>query len=274
MRSMKALTVLVVLAGGVTAATVVAALARPASGEAPAGDTVPVLVELFTSEGCSSCPPADALLQRLVETQPVTRAQIIALGEHVDYWDRLGWKDRFSSAALTSRQQVYGARFNTDSVYTPQMVVDGSTEFVGSDASAARRALERAVAAPHGRVRVALDEGTNTSRGDRSLAVTVTASDLPREGADRADVVLAITEDRLRSDVTRGENHGRVLTHAAVVRYLAPAGEAARDTAFTTHAEIPIGADWQRSHLNVVAFVQERRSRTVLAAAVLPVVVR
>jgi hypothetical protein len=277
MRSMKALATVVGVAAGVAAATLVASPAQRSStrGDA-AGVSVPIVVELFTSEGCSSCPPADAFLQKLVETQPVAGAQIIALGEHVDYWDRQGWKDRFASAALTSRQQVYGARFNTESVYTPQMIVDGRTEFVGSDATAARRALEHARAVPHGSVRIAFD-GTSESggaSGARTLAVAVTAGDLPRTGTDRADVVIAVTEDRLRSDVTRGENHGRVLTHAAVVRYLAPVGEAARDAASTVHAEIPIASDWQRSQLTIVAFVQERRARTILAAAALPVAAR
>jgi hypothetical protein len=101
--------------------------------------------------------------------------------------------------------------------------------------------------------------------------VKITASELPRAGNDRADVIVAVTEDRLRSDVTRGENHGRVLAHAAVVRYLAPAGEAVRETPTTVHAEIPVAADWQRAQLKVVAFVQERRNRAILAAAVLPV---
>src|ERR1043166_3215856 len=93
-----------------------------------AAPPTPIVVELFTSEGCESCPPADVLLQQLASTQPVTGAQIIPLSLHVDYWDQLGWKDRFSSAQLTNRQRVYGARFNIDSVYTPQMVIDGRSE--------------------------------------------------------------------------------------------------------------------------------------------------
>jgi hypothetical protein len=247
-------------------------LAAPA-GPTAAGARVPIVVELFTSEGCSSCPPADTLLQQLIDTQPLAGAQIIGLGEHVDYWDRLGWKDRFSSAALTNRQQVYGARFTTDDIYTPQMVVDGRTALVGSDAGAARRALERAANTPHGSVQiVAHDVDKAAAPGRSALDVSVTTSDLPKiSGGDRADVVIAVTEDHLRSEVTRGENHGRVLTHAAVVRYLTTIGDAAGGAASTARAEVPIAADWQRAQLKVVAFVQERRGRAILASAVLPV---
>jgi hypothetical protein len=247
-------------------------LAAPA-GPSAAAARVPIVVELFTSEGCSSCPPADTLLQQLIDTQPLAGAQIIGLGEHVDYWDRLGWKDRFSSAALTNRQQVYGARFTTDDIYTPQMVVDGRTALVGSDAGAARRALERAANTPHGSVQIVVHDVDKAGAPGRSvLDVSVTTSDLPKiSGGDRADVVIAVTEDRLRSEVTRGENHGRVLTHAAVVRYLTTIGEAAWGAASTARAEVPIAADWQRAQLKVVAVVQERRGRAILASAVLPV---
>jgi len=279
-----------------------------ASRESHAAPPTPILVELFTSEGCSDCPPADALLEKLIAGQPASGVAIIGLGQHVDYWDRLGWKDRFSSAALTERQQLYQARFRTESIYTPQMVVDGRVELVGSDTNAARRAIERASTWPHGVVRIDMDsdgarpfvpdvgrpfvldagrpfvldagrpfvldvgrpfQGRRDGVDDaRSVALQVTVSDLPRLGrGDRADIVVAVTEDHLRSDVKRGENHGRTLAHAAVVRYLAAIGQAASDGVSSARTDIPLAADWQRDQLKVVAFVQQLRGRTILASA-------
>ena len=279
------------------------AIAASARGSHAASPT-PVIVELFTSEGCSDCPPADRLLDTLIATQPIAGVEIIGLGQHVDYWDRLGWTDRFSSAALTSRQQVYQTRFNTSSIYTPQMVVDGRAEFVGSDAAAARRAIEHSIALPHGVMRLTIDAagadvargGSDVARGNPNVArgfqphdrgperaapqpegaavqVSVTASDLPRVGrSDRAELIVAVTESGLRTDVKRGENHGRTLTHAAVVRYLATVGQVPADgsTSVSARADIPLAADWQRDHLTIVAFVQELRGRTILASASAP----
>jgi len=241
-----------------------------ASVVAQTAPSTPIVVELFTSEGCSDCPPADTLLEKLDATQPVAGAEIIALGEHVDYWDRLGWKDRFSSAAVTGRQQGYQARFGTESIYTPQMVVDGRAEFVGSDASAARKAIERSLKAPHGVI--ALDAVNVGAEFDRPIRIRVSATDLPTiSPGDHADIVLLITESGLKTDVKRGENHGRTLSHAPVVRYLATIGQIADGAIIgSARADFAIAADWQRDHLTVVSFVQEVRSRTILAAASVP----
>jgi len=267
----------------------------------------PVVVELFTSEGCSSCPPADALLQRLAAAGQ-DGVRVIALGEHVDYWDRLGWKDRFSSGELTARQRTYASRFNIDSIYTPQMVVDGRTEFVGSDASAARSAITKAAAARHGTVTLALEGGperpapqpaavarpsemarpftdvarplTDVARPFADVArpfqgrVSVTVTNLPPVSrGDHADILLGITEDHLQSDVKAGENRGRVLAHAPVVRKLTTIGEVVGESG-SAATELTIAPDWRREHLTIVAFVQERRSRTVLAAVSLPLASR
>jgi hypothetical protein len=219
----------------------------------------PVIVELFTSEGCSDCPPADTLLEKLIAAQPVGGAQIIGLGEHVTYWDQLGWKDRFSALALTSRQEVYQTRFRTDSIYTPQMVVDGRAEFVGSDAAAARKAIEKTLSAPHGVVTIDADGG--------HIAVSVTGL-APVAHGDHADIVVMITESGLSTDVKRGENHGKVLKHAPVVRYLATIGRIAADeTKGSARADLAVDGGWQRDHLAVVAFAQENRGRTILASA-------
>jgi hypothetical protein len=244
-----------------------------ASLAAHAAPSTPIVVELFTSEGCSDCPPADTLLEKLVAAQPVAGAEIIALGEHVDYWDRLGWKDRFSSAALTSRQQGYQTRFGSESIYTPQMVVDGRAEFVGSDSSAARKAIEHALTVPHGVV--TLDVAWPIPVGDRNtessaVHVRVSANSLPPiPKGDRADIVVLVTESDLRTDVKRGENHGRTLSHAPVVRYLATVGHVSDDGSTTGSGEaaIPLASEWQRDHLAVVAFVQQSRGRAILASA-------
>jgi len=140
----------------------------PAAAKSPDAPPTPVIVELFTSEGCSSCPPADALLSRLGKTQPVPGAEIIALEEHVDYWDRLGWKDPFSSEAATDRQNDFGSAFGGAQIYTPQMIVDGRAQFVGSSDSDALRAIRAASQAQKPAVQLSWEK-------DDTLAVHVDA---------------------------------------------------------------------------------------------------
>jgi len=230
------------------------------------GAAVPILVELFTAEGCSSCPAADLLLEKMIESQPAAGVVLVGLGEHVDYWDDLGWKDRFSSAKLTARQQGYAARFKTEDVYTPQMIVDGREAFVGNDLNAARRAIETASALPHGVIRAAIE-----SIAGNVLTVSVAATQLPPlTPGDHADLVVAIIEDHLRTEVKRGENQGKTLTHAAVVRTLQTIGDASGEAA-DARARITLSSDWRRHNLKVVAFAQERGSRRVLATAALAV---
>lgn len=210
----------------------------------------------------------------MIDAQPAAGVEIIGLGEHVDYWDHQGWKDRFSSASLTNRQQVYGARFNTESIYTPQMVVDGRAEFVGSDGAAARKAIERAAAQAHGAIDVAarpVEDHAAGGAGKTTIHLTVTAARLPPiSRGDRADIVVAVTEDHLQSDVKRGENHGRVLKHAAVVRQLQVIGEAPAGGA-SVSTELALDPGWTQDQLKIVAFVQERRGRAILASAAIPV---
>jgi hypothetical protein len=228
---------------------------------------VPVVLELFTSEGCSSCPPADALLARLEEQQPVAGAEVIALEEHVDYWDHEGWVDPFSSGQWTQRQQGYAARFADHGVYTPELVVNGGTGFVGSHQGDAYRAIASAVAQPRTDASVAVLD--SEKREHERLRVEVGKI----QGAQQGDVVevwLAITEAGLHSAVTGGENTGHDLHHAPVVRWFHKAGAADSNAApsFVGESEVKLDSAWKRNNLRVVALVQERRSHRILGAAV------
>ena len=192
----------------VYAAMFVALSARGGLAPAP---RAPVLVELFTSEGCSSCPAADALLESLQREQPVGGAEVIPVGLHVDYFNDLGWKDAFSSASFTARQKDYSQVFGPDSVYTPQIVVDGREAVVGNDRNQVRRAIESAADRPHLPLRV-----TARVTADR-LHITIDLPGAP-PNTERIDVFGAITEDDVTSVVKRGENSGRTLHHVAVAR--------------------------------------------------------
>ena len=221
---------------------------------APAGSgRTPVLVELFTSEGCSSCPPADLLLSQLSAEQPVAGAEILALELHVDYWDQLGWKDPASLREATARQQAYSRVFGADRVYTPQAVVDGNVEAVGSDAASLRRAVARAADQPH--VPLTLDAAFDGARA----IVRVSRGDVPAQIREPLETVVAIVEDDVNSAVSRGENRGRALHHDAVVRTI----KKVSSDAATNGAVIPLAASWNHSRLRAVAFVQGRRSQRV-----------
>jgi hypothetical protein len=220
----------------------------------------PVLVELFTSEGCSSCPPADNLLQKLAGEQPVAGAHVIALGQHVDYWNRLGWADPFSSRQFSERQDAYRRAFGSDSVYTPQMVVDGRTEFVGSNAGRAKSAIADAARQPKPAQITLSTAGANGKVQVGALPTgTLTAG-------EAADVYVAVTEDGLASQVARGENAGRRLIHAAVTRRLERVGTLKPGVPFTATAPLHLENGWKRERLYMVAFVQERNGRHILGA--------
>jgi hypothetical protein len=224
-----------------------------------------VVLELFTSEGCSSCPPADDLLRTLVATQPIRGARIIALSEHVEYWNSLGWRDRFSAPVFTSRQADYQAKvFRTDAIYTPQAVVDGTLECIGSDKSAVRRAIERAAKAEKADVQLKVDDGTPQQR---TVHVEISVP-LSMTRTEPADVVVAAIEDGLVTDVRLGENRGRTLAHDSVVRAFHVVGPlAANERKGSFAVVVPIGDDWNASRLRIVAFLQERSRRTIIGAA-------
>lgn len=228
----------------------------------------PVLVELFTSEGCSSCPPADALLNRLSHKAAVDGVQIIPLAEHVDYWNHLGWADPFSNPHYTARQRSYAQLFHLDQVYTPQMVVNGQRELLGSDESAARSAIAASKQSAMVAANITVP-APGTLHSDVLLNVEVGPIGAPQDG-ETTDIVVAITEDNLQSNVTRGENQGRRLPHTGVVRHWATIGHANRETAFTRSVDIKLENAWKRSDLRAVLIVQGHDTGRIYGLATVP----
>lgn len=236
---------------------------RSAASEATnkAAPRTPVLVELFTSEGCSSCPPADVLLGQLDRFQPVPTAELIVLSEHVDYWDDIGWKDPYSSHQFSLRQSDYARRFRLDGPYTPQMVVDGDAQLVGSDEREALRAIGNAVKLT--KIPVSLSAHRE---GDKSLLVHVDVKPIgSSSGHKSSQVLVAVADDSDQSSVRRGENAGRTLKHVAVVRTLTPVGTIDNSGVFSKDVTVSTG-DANVQNLRVVAFVQEGTSGRVLGA--------
>jgi hypothetical protein len=219
----------------------------PVDGIAPA-----VLVELFTSEGCSSCPPADALLAELARER-----RVVALSEHVDYWDGPDWRDRFSSPVFTRRQEAYARRLGVSSLYTPQLVVMGRAQLLGSDRRAASTAIAEVPTDPTVHVAVRL-----LARPGATRVAVVDAK--WREGVP-ADVLVAVTLDRATTRVAGGENAGRTLEHVSVARSLILVG--AGTGAFS--GEVALSRTDPSEGGHVIVFVQERGGGPVLGATIL-----
>lgn len=209
---------------------------------AAAPNRAPILIELFTSEGCSDCPPADHLLEQL-------DPRVVVLSEHVDYWDHLGWKDPYSSHENTVRQEEYGRRFQTDGPYTPQMVVDGMAQFVGSDAKRAVAEITKATERRKALVRV--------ERSSTGIQVDVDGS------PESAGVFLALAQDSGTSQVAKGENQGRQLHHVAMLRTLRKIGSVKRGGSFSQAVPLPASA----AELRAIVFVQQGTTGPVLGAA-------
>ena len=216
----------------------------------------PVLVELFTSEGCSSCPPADALLRTLDSTQPIPGAQLIVLSEHVDYWDELGWRDPFSSHQFTQRQAAYADRLRLATSYTPQMVVDGDAQFVGSDRTRAAQAMEKARGTAKINLRI-----SNIAIENGKLRAHVETDAVP----EKAELFVALVLNHAQSQVLRGENGGHRLEHVAVVRNLTSAGNVAKGASFAKDVTLTVGPSTEQHRL--IAFLQEPNQGKILGAA-------
>ena len=214
------------------------------------------LVELFSSEGCSSCPPAERLLGELADDAKRTGRNILTLEFHVDYWNSLGWSDPFSSAVFTDRQQQYAHALGLRSLYTPQMIVNGIDEFVGSDRGRARKGVDAALARA-GSARVTL----RATPGDGSTRVEYQVAGAPHD----AVLCLALVESGLVTRVLRGENSGRTLPHTSVVREFVTVPLAGGGTG---GLDLKTGAAAGKHPRRAIAFVQDRRTMAILGVAV------
>jgi hypothetical protein len=228
----------------------------PTPESLPAKGKSPILIELFTSEGCSSCPPADKNLIYLDKKQPFEGAEVITLAMHVDYWNRLGWTDPFSAAKYSERQSLYSDTFKLDGVYTPQMVVDGDSQFVGSSLNEAQKAVSEAVKVQKAVVALSVS--------DNKLQVKI--SDLPKHSA--AKVFVAVAEDNLSTAVKNGENGGRTLPHTSVVRELKIVGAVkAEDKNFETETAFQLQPSWKKQNLKLVVFVQIEQTNQIIGVS-------
>jgi hypothetical protein len=223
-----------------------------------------VVVELFTSEGCSSCPPADQLLKKLSEGPSLHGAEIIALEEHVDYWDHLGWKDPYSSADFTERQEEYAHILENGNVYTPQMVVDGYNEVIGSRTSEALAAIEKSASQP--KLDIQISPAANAENNKAAFEIRVTGFTALPNSRD-IDLWIAITEKDLSTDVKSGENAGDHLQHAPVVRRIQKLESFHGPADHESHANLKLESSWRRENLNFAAFTTDKHSHKIVGAA-------
>jgi hypothetical protein len=223
----------------------------------PASTSAPVLVELFTSQGCSSCPPAESLLSGWGR-ESFRKGEIIPLAFHVDYWDELGWPDPFSSPAFTRRQNEYARAFRSASVYTPQMVVNGRTDFTGSDLARARREVEKSIPLPaNGSLRVEL--GRNA---DGKIRLEIFA----RPESRAARLYCAVFENGLVTEVRRGENRGKTLTEDFVVRDFRKLADLPARTSYDQTIQLNWNPDWDPKKCGAAVFLQEEENAVIATA--------
>lgn len=233
--------------------------ATPAD-ESSGQPTSVAIVELFTSEGCSSCPPADALLQQINLKQTTAGQLIVGLSEHVTYWNQLGWKDPYSEQTFTDRQGVYASKLSPKGPYTPQMVLNGRDQFVGSDRAALDQALRADALQKHANLQIV----SSTQRAD-GLDMTFSLTGSPSK---EMEIVAIFTDDLDRSNVVRGENSGRSLQHVSVARSLSRVATVNGDTKRSVHLSLP--ASFQHgggSGHHLILFAQEPHQGLIVGAA-------
>ncbi len=223
---------------------------------------VPVIVELFTSQGCSSCPPAEKLMTEFAATSPVKGVRVIPLSLHVDYWNRIGWVDPFSNPAFSDRQVMYQKTFHADNVYTPQAVVGGLRECVGSNGAELTEQIGIAGRDAKAQVSIAVAP-VEDAPADRAVSLSV--STLPESARGETwDVILAITEDDLVTHVKAGENAGVEMVGTGVVRRWILAGQlGAKDEPQSVSTKVTLDPAWKLEKIHVVAFVQSQKTHAI-----------
>jgi hypothetical protein len=251
-------TILLVASMSIAPLSLSPSLAANQPAPPPDQPPVPILIELFTSEGCSSCPPVDEFVRHIDETQPVAGAQLIVLSEHVDYWDHDGWKDKYSSAQFTERQNGYVHAMNLQTAYTPQMVVDGYIELKGSSADIEQTfAKELKVAKIPVRITSAKIDAPS------QLRVKIEADAPEKHGGA---VWIAVALDHAASQVSAGENSGKQLQHVAVVEELRKVGKLDKGKPFAQDIAVKLKPDTDPKNLRIIAFIQESNEGKVLGA--------
>lgn len=229
--------------------------------ESPASRSV--VLELFTSQGCSSCPPADRLLSTLGE-ESFDQAVVIPLAWHVDYWNYIGWSDPFSSSAFSARQQEYARAMKAAQVYTPQLVLDGKNQLVGSSERAVRAEIARQLnEADRAMVSIGSFDPSTTE-----IAVDVSVSLSTDVSAGKLGLRVVLFENDIRTTVKRGENSGKTLRNDHVVRWASPhypVQKIPNESVYTVG--IPVEEEWQRQNLGVAVFVQDSETLEILGAA-------
>lgn len=241
---------------------IAATVALSQTGDTQKNVPTPILLELFTSEGCSSCPPADKLVQQMDATQPVSGAQLIVLSEHVDYWNHDGWKDPYSSSSLTERQIDYVRALKLKEPYTPQMIVDGTTVLQGDEAQILQ-SLRGDVATPKLSLRI---DSVNLGAGkaqDISGHIDVEGT----TDKHNADVYVAVALSRAESQVLSGENSGKHLSHVAVVQEIKKIGKLGKNGRFSQDFQVKLNPGTDANNVRIIAFVQEPGPGRVLGAA-------
>lgn len=231
-----------------------------------AAQTVPntkpaVLVELFTSEGCSSCPPADTLLAKLDQLKTFDGVPIVVLSEHVDYWNHDGWKDPFSSESWTERQNNYNQRFHLDSVFTPQMVIDGTQQVVGSKSADVAHAIDTAAGSP-GKLQIQI---TDASWTEDILHATVSVPEISPQAAKGAALYAVLADDEDTSNVARGENSGHTLKHVSVVRVMLKVSALHGPYSGSVQIKLPHGV--AHNKMRLIIFAQKGDNGQVFGAA-------